>query len=146
MNIIDEKAHELFISKKSFLPVMLRVITNTFQPYIEEYYYKYFYKYFYTTSNIQIPDYGAGIEAKRMRETPRTYTIGNKLLYLKLNNLTEKETTITKSKNIKVIYLSMINCGPCQKAVPYIGEINNYFNGIKDIDFFVLYPMDSKEN
>ena len=108
MNIIDEKAHELFISKKSFLPVMLRVITNTFQPYIEEYY----YKYFYTTSNIQIPDYGAGIEAKRMRETPRTYTIGNKLLYLKLNNLTEKETTKTKSKNIKVIYLSMINCGP----------------------------------
>ena len=38
-DIKDEKAHQLFISKKSFLPVMLRVITNTFQPFIEEYYY-----------------------------------------------------------------------------------------------------------
>ena len=140
-DIKDEKAHELFISKKSFLPVMLRVITNTFQPYIEEYY----YRDFYTTPKIQIPDYEAEVEAKGMQETPKTFTIGDKLPHLKLNNLSGKETTITNSKNIKVIYLSMINCGPCQKAVPYIGEIDNYFNGINDVDFFILYPMDSKE-
>ena len=39
----------------------------------------------------------------------------------------------------------MINCGPCQKAVPYIGKINEYFDMRDDTDFYVLYPMDSKE-
>lgn len=135
----DEKAHQLFISKKSFLPVMLRIITNTTQPFIEEF----SYKNFHTTGELQIPNYKSEVESTQ--ETPKTFAVGDNLPNLKLQDLSEKEILIGYSRNVKVIYLSMINCGPCQKAVPYIGEINDYFSERDDIDFFVFYPMDSKD-
>lgn len=39
----------------------------------------------------------------------------------------------------------MINCGHCQKALPYISKIKEYFDEKDDVDFFVFYPMDLKE-
>lgn len=137
----DEKAHELFISKKSSLPIMLRIITNTSQPFIEEFY----YKNFHTTAELQIPNYKSEVEEKGKQEPPQTFKVGDKLPHWKLHDLSEKEISTGNSNNIKVIYLSMINCGPCQKAIPYVSKINDYFKGRDDVDFFVLYPMDSKE-
>lgn len=140
-DIKDEKAHQLFISKKSFIPVMLRIITNTTQPFIEEF----LYKNFYTTTELQIPDYKLEVEAKAIQDFPQSIKVGDKLPTLILHDLSENEVLMGYSKNIKIIYLSMINCGPCQKAVPYIGKINEYFDMRDDTDFYVLYPMDSKE-
>lgn len=140
-DIKDEKAHQLFISKKSFLPVMLRVITNTTQPFIEEF----LYKNFHTTTELQIPDYKLEVESKAIQDFPQSIKVGDKLPSLRLHDLSENEVLMGNSKNIKIIYLSMINCGPCQKAVPYIGKINEFFDVRDDIDFYVLYPMDSKE-
>jgi len=144
-DIKNKKAHQLFISKKSFLPVMLRVITNLSQPFIEEYY----YKDFHSTPELQIPDYKSEVEAKVSQNAPKGhlkgFKVGDKLPNMKLHDLSENEIIMGNSKNIKVIYLSMINCGPCQKAIPYVAKINDYFNGRDEIDFFVVYPMDLKE-
>lgn len=144
-DIKDKKAHQLFISKESFLPVMLRVITNLSQPFIEEYY----YKDFHTTPELQIPDYKSEFEAKAPQNTPQdvpqSFKVGDKMPNFKLHDLNENEILMGNSKNIKVIYLSMINCGPCQKAIPYVAKINDYYNKRDEIDFFVFYPMDLKE-
>ncbi len=144
-DIKNEKLHQLFISKKSLLPVMLRVITNTFQPFIEEYY----YTDFHITAELIIPDYKSEVEARASqiapKEASRGFIVGDKLPDMKLHDLSENEILMHNSKNIKVIYLSMINCGPCQQAIPYVAKINDYFNGRDEIDFFVVYPMDLKE-
>lgn len=144
-DIKDEKAHQLFISKESFLPVMLRVITNLSQPFIEEYY----YKDFHSTPELQIPNYKSEVIAKASQNTPQDvpqgFKVGDKLPNFKLHDLSDNEILMGSTKNIKVIYLSMVNCGPCQKAIPYVAKINDYFNGRDEIDFFVVYPMDLKK-
>jgi hypothetical protein len=99
-DIKDEKAHQLFISKKSFLPVMLRVITNTTQPFIEEY----SYKNFHTTNELQIPDYKSEVETQASQETPKSFTVGDKLPDLELHDLSGNEISMGNSKNIKVIF------------------------------------------
>jgi len=39
----------------------------------------------------------------------------------------------------------MINCGPCQLAIPYVEQIYNSYKNSDILDFYILYPYDSHE-
>jgi thiol-disulfide isomerase/thioredoxin len=132
--------HSLYISKITLFPVLLRITTNTFQPFIEEYRYRNF-KY---SSKLIIPDLS---KSKNKSAITTTLIKENDILpNWSLHDLQGNKVSFEKSGKYKIIYLSMINCGPCQKAIPHVENMFNIYNKTKDIEFFVFYPIDSKEN
>ena len=40
----------------------------------------------------------------------------------------------------------MINCGPCQSAIPFVQELIEKYKADPDIQVVVFYPYDSKTN
>lgn len=133
-------ANSLFVSKKTQLPIMLRVTSNTFQPFIEEYY----YSNFIFNSKFYAPNF-----SKSKEQSPITNTLiktNDILPNWTFDDLEGNKVSFEKSGKYKIIYLSMINCGPCQVAIPYVDKMYNFYNKTENIDFFVFYPIDPKEN
>ncbi len=137
----DGLRSSLFVSKETFFPVMLRIITNTFQPFIEEYY----YRDFSSSDKLIVPDYRSEFESKSTQKQFLPYKVGDIFPDVELHDLSGNQVGISKSNRYKIIYISMINCGPCQRAVPYIEDIYENFKGNDFADFYVFYPMDLKE-
>jgi thiol-disulfide isomerase/thioredoxin len=133
--------HHLFISKKTHLPVMMRVVTNYFQPFIQEYY----YSDFMFSPEFNIPDYKAEIN---QHDKPTIHPVlkkGDQMPEWSLLELSGKNVSMKASGKIRVIYFSMINCGPCQAAIPYVEQIYNTYKNSEVVDFHILYPYDTKD-
>jgi hypothetical protein len=140
-SIEGDKPHYLFISKKTHQPIMMRIVTNRFQPYIEEYY----YGEFRFSSELKIADYKTEIKNYSPPKQLSTLKIGDILPAWELEDLYGKTVSVNSSAKTKVIYLSMINCGPCQLAIPYVEQIYNTYKNSDSIDFYIFYPYDSHD-
>lgn len=132
--------NSLYISKKTLFPVLLRITTNTFQPFIEEYRYSNF-KY---SSVLNIPDLS---KSKNQTKPKKAIIKENDILpNWKLKDLQGSMYSFEKSDKYKIIYLSMINCGPCQEAIPYVEKMFYEYNKTENVEFIVFYPIDDKES
>ncbi len=129
----------LLISKKTHLPVMMRIVTNLFQPFIEEYY----FKEFHFSSELIAADYKTEIENYSPPKLRPLLQTGDRLPDWEISDLSGKTVNLNASDKIKIIYLSMINCMPCQTAVPYVEEIYKSYQNSATVDFYILYPYDS---
>jgi len=139
--INDKIPYSLFISKERCLPVLLRVVINASQPFIQEYSYSDF-----TFSNqLIIPDYEEEVKAKIIKKTISPLTKGDVFPDWEFKNLQGDKVSITSSRSLKIVYLSMINCGACRAALPYVENIFEKYKNNNDVDFHVLYPADSKQ-
>ncbi len=131
---------ELYLDKQDFHPVQLKVITNLFQPFIEEYHYSDFeyLKVFDEPRFIseesfeseQTPVLGIG---DALPDWEFSYINGGKL---QTSSLIGKPT---------VLYLSSLNCAPCLKASPYISRMYHSYTENDISQFVVFYPYDSKK-
>ncbi len=137
---IKGKDNSLYISKKTLYPVLLRITTNTFQPFIEEFRYSNF-KY---SSKLNIPDLSKSKEKTKI--TTSSMKVNDILPNWELIDLQGNKFSFKKSEKYKIIYLSMINCGPCQQAIPYVEKMYNNYNMTENIEFIVFYPIDDKES
>ena len=134
------KDYSLYISEKTLFPVLLRITTNAFQPFIEEFRYSNF-KY---SSKLNIPDFS---KSKEKPKITVTLVKENDILpNWELNDLQGNKVSFKKSAKHKIIYLSMINCGPCQQAIPYVERLYDKYNKTENIEFIVFYPIDDKES
>jgi thiol-disulfide isomerase/thioredoxin len=141
LSVIGSNPQYLFISRKTYLPVMMRIVTNRFQPYIEEYY----YKDFQFSTELKIADYKTEIRNYSPPKLQSVLMVGDTLPGWEITDLSGKTVTINGSKKIKIIYLSMINCGPCQYAIPYVEEIYNTYKNSDRVNFYTFYPYDSHD-
>lgn len=138
----DTIRHELLIDKSVNLPVFLRITTNTFQPFIEE----------YTYSSFAYPDSFEKPESMRQPikndiQQAKPLTDGAVIPDWKLNTLSGKSFSFEDLKGKKtILYVSMINCGPCQTAVPFIDKLIEKYKNNPEVNIVVFYPYDSKDN
>jgi peroxiredoxin len=140
-SIEGDKPHYLFISKKTHQPIMMRIVTNLFQPFIQEYY----YGEFRFSNELKIADYKTEIKNYSPPMQASALKVGDTLPNWEIEDLSGKILTIHSSTKTKVIYLSMINCGPCQLAIPYVEQIYNTYKNSDSIDFYIFYPYDSHD-
>lgn len=134
----DSLEHGLFVSTATLHPYMMQVTTNTFQPFIQQYY----YNNYSFASKQDVPEI---IRAKTATSIKEESIKANDILpEWTLSDLKGNNVSFKKSDKYKVIYLSMINCGPCQKAIPHATKLYNYYNATDDVEFVVFYPLDSK--
>lgn len=139
--IENEITHSLFVSTKRCLPVLLRVVINDSQPLIKEFSY-----YDFSFSNqLEIPDIEKEVNAKVIEETVIPLVAGDTFPDWEFKDLEGNMVSITSSKKTKVVYLSMINCGACRAALPYVEKIYKKYKNENNVNFFVLYPVDSKQ-
>jgi thiol-disulfide isomerase/thioredoxin len=132
--------HSLFIAKKSLMPMMLRITTNTFQPFIEEYSYSNFN---YST----VLNYSELSKMSIQTTSEKAIVKENDILPdWELADLKGNNYSLKKPEKYKIIYLSMINCGPCQEAIPYVEKMYNEYNQTDSVEFVVFYPVDDKES
>lgn len=130
----------LFIAKKSLMPLMLRITTNTFQPFIEEYNYS---NFSYST----VLNYSE-LSKSSIQSTPEkaVVKVNDILPGWELADLQGNNYSLKNPEKFKIIYLSMINCGPCQEAIPYVEKMYNEYNQSDSVEFVVFYPVDDKES
>lgn len=133
------KTNDLYIDKKTAFPIMLRIITNPLQPFIMEYHYDKF-------------NFTKELNKKLFSEVDTTKTkkvdvlkVGKTVPVLSLQDLSGNTVSFTNSEKFKIVYLSMINCSPCQQALPHVKEMYKKYYKRDDISFQVFYPFDSKE-
>jgi len=131
--------HDLYLDKKSAFPVMLRIVHNPKQPFIMEYYYGAF-----TFTNQLNKALFVEVD-NASNKTPAVLKVGDVFPTLSLQDLSGNSVEITKSSKFKIVYFSMINCAPCQEALPYIDAMYKNYNLRDDVSFYVFYPIDSKE-
>lgn len=132
--------NSLYIAKKTLFPVMLRITTNTFQPFIEEYSYSHFN---YST----VLNYSELSKSSRQTTPVKAVVKENDILPdWELSDLQGNNYSLNNSEKYKIIYLSMIHCGPCQEAIPYIEKMYDEYNKTDSIEFVVFYPVDDKES
>ncbi|MTK52381.1 redoxin family protein [Paludibacter sp.] len=137
--LTEEKTPKfLCLSKKTFLPVMTKIIINPTQPFIQEYY----YSNFVTGIKLDASDF---TENTKHSKTTKKVGLGDTLPSFQFKYLEGKHIQMTSSKKIKVIYLSMIRCGYCLQALPHVESVYNKLKSRQDVNFFVCYPLDSKE-
>ena len=138
----DTIRHELLIDKKQNLPYFMRITTNTFQPFIEEYIYSSFAypESFEKPQSMLQPIKG---EANTSKPLSNSEVIPD----WELNTLSGESFSFENLKGKKtILYVSMINCGPCQTAPPFIRELIEKYNTNSDVNVVVFYPFDPKNN
>ena len=119
---------------------MLRITTNTFQPFIEEYNYS---NFSYST----VLNYSE-LSKSSIQSTPEkaVVKVNDILPDWELADLQGNNYSLKNPEKFKIIYLSMINCGPCQEAIPYVEKMYNEYNQSDSVEFVVFYPVDDKES
>jgi thiol-disulfide isomerase/thioredoxin len=138
----DTIHHELLINKQQNLPYFLRITTNTFQPFIEE----------YTFSSFAYPESFDKPQSmlqpiKGEANTSKPLSDGEVVPDWNLNTLSGESFLFENLKGKKTILLvSMINCGPCQTAPPFIYELIEKYKTNPNVDVVVFYPFDPKNN
>lgn len=138
----DTIRHELLIDKKQNLPYFMRITTNTFQPFIEEYTYSSFAypESFEKPQSMLQPIKGEANTSKPLSD-------GEVIPNWELNTLSGESFSFENLKGKKtILYVSMINCGPCQTAPPFIRELIEKYNTNSDVNVVVFYPFDPKNN
>lgn len=134
----DSLEHGLFVSKATLHPYMMQVTTNTFQPFIQQYY----YNNFTFDSKQNVPEIIRAKTTTSIKE--ETIKVNDILPEWTLSDLKGNSVSFKKSDKYKIIYLSMINCVPCQQAIPHATKLYNYYNATDDVEFIVFYPVNSK--
>ena len=136
---LDSIRHELFITKESKLPYLLRIIEDPKQPSIDEYFYSNFKK-----QNIfDIPDFASNEKETRKRHE---FVFGSKFPIIDLDILHGGKISTDKFEgSTTLIVMSAIYCGYCQKIVPHINNIYSKYKESKNIKLYSLYPMDEKD-
>lgn len=134
----DSSEHGLFVSIATLHPLMMQVTTNTFQPFIQQYY----YNNFTFDSKQNVPEIIRAKTATSIKE--ETIKVNDILPEWTLSDLKGNSVSFKKSDKYKIIYLSMINCVPCQQAIPHATKLYNYYNATDDVEFIVFYPVNSK--
>jgi len=128
----------LYLSKKTFLPVMTKIIFDCTAPVIEEYYYSNF------VTGVKLNGFDF-IEKTRHSKTINPISLGDTFPSFRFKYLSGQHIQMTGSKKIKVIYLSMIRCSACLQALPHIKTVYDKLKNNQNVDFFVCYPSDTKE-
>lgn len=134
--------HELLIDKRQNLPYFLRITVNPDQPFIEEYSY----------SSFSYPESFGKPQSmlqpiKGEENTSKPLSDGDVIPDWKLNTLSGESFSFENLKSKKtILYVSMINCGPCQAAPPFIRELTNKYRNNPDVNLVVFYPFDPKNN
>lgn len=137
--IIDDRDHSLYVSKKTLFPVLYRITTSRIQPFIEEYY----YKRFTNAKAFVIPNF----DELKAKVTPTVVPLkGNDSLpNWILTDTKGNSISFAKPDRYNIIFLSMINCGPCHEAIPAVHAIYSKYNNTDSTDVYVFYPMDQPD-
>lgn len=138
----DTIRHELLIDKKQNLPYFLRITVVPDQPFIEEYTYSSFAypESFEKPQSMLQPIKG---EANTSKPLANSEVIPD----WELNTLSGESFSFENLKGEKtILYVSMINCGPCQTAPPFIRELIDKYKNNPDVDVVAFYPFDPKNN
>jgi|CZCB01.1.fsa_nt_gi thiol-disulfide isomerase/thioredoxin len=135
-------SHELLIDKQQNLPYFLRITINTFQPFIDEFTYSSFAypDSFEKPQSMLQPIQGATLPVLPL-------AVGDFVPDWDLRLLSGESFSFRKLAGKKtILYVSMINCGPCQSAIPFVQELIEKYKADPDIQVVVFYPYDSKTN
>lgn len=138
----DTINHELLIDKQQNLPYFLRITTNIFQPFIDEFTYSSFayLDSFEKPQSMLQPIQGTTLNAPPL-------AVGDFVPDWDLRLLSGEPFSFRKLAGKKtILYVSMINCGPCQSAIPFVQELIEKYKADPDVQVVVFYPYDSKTN
>ncbi|PXY02329.1 hypothetical protein DF185_06690 [Marinifilum breve] len=136
----EDISHHLIIDKEMHLPVRLQIIESFTQPFINEYNYYNFREIldFKEASFESVMPYNE-FDAKPL-------TVGDVIPEWSLKYVDNKKISTSDFKGKStILFLSAINCGWCQKAIPSISRIQQKYRENDSIQTFVFYPLDTKE-
>lgn len=138
----DTIRHELLLDKQRNLPDFLRITVNTFQPFIQEYRYS---SFIYPDSFEKPQSMRQPIKSDVQYAKP--LAVGDIVPGWNVHLITGDPISFEYLKGRKtVFYVSMINCAPCQEAVPFMQELIEKYSDNPDVDVVVFYPYDPKTN
>lgn len=130
--------NELYINKKTSSPVLLRVIENPEQPFINEFN----YREFEFSDSFNQPLFTSQEKTK----TKNILGIGDKIPDWELETTSGKRLLLSESKGkTTILFLSAIYCSWCQKAIPAIKKVYEKSILNKDVDCIVFYPDDEQQ-
>ncbi len=134
--------YQLFVNKNKKTPVLLRIVLDEEQPFIQEYYYRNF-----VFSDITPFPTSSEFSEDRAREI-HPIKIGDPFPGWELETIGGVPFHFGEQKGkAHLVFLSGINCGACQLQIPMAKSIYEQYIQRKDLDISIigLYPYDSKE-
>ncbi|MCL3781993.1 TlpA family protein disulfide reductase [Prolixibacteraceae bacterium JC049] len=134
----DSAVHEMFVDKATNWPALFRVIINEKQPFIKEY-------HIGTQKSKQTFLISKGKEPVPTKETIERVKVGDLFPVWNLEDTNGKAVQFKDRKaKYTVLFLSGINCGYCQKALPVVKQMHQKCKSNTDVDCLAFYADDSK--
>lgn len=136
----DSVAFQLYLSVENELPILLRIVINKEQPFIQEYY----YKDFHFANITQLP---TSLEYSEDNSTEiHPIMLGDTIPEWNLETIAGSPFHFNEQKGkASLIFLSGIFCRACREQIPTTKIIYERYSKRKDIDVFGFYPYDTKE-
>jgi len=140
LHCTDSIEHQIFVDVNEKLPILLRIILNKEQPFVQEYYYRDFV--FSNTTQFPLTTSFSEDNSKEIH----SIKVGDNFPDWKLETISGVPLHFGEQKGkAHLIFLSGINCGACQLQIPTTKRIYKQFSHRKDINIIGFYPYDSKE-